>query len=274
VIIDTDAGCEVDDQYAIALALLCPERLEVEGFVAQHWGSPDTLDRTVEETERVIERAGMAGEFPVLRGAPAIQWFDLPTEGDGVDFIVERAMSADADDPLYVVSLGAATNIASAFMTEPDIAERIVSLWHTRSQWPLRGANANILTDLKAARRMFLSDLPLIMFDTGTYLRWTMEESEQRIRPHGPLGEYLHALRESAPAFSHYGKGIYDLGDVAFLVDPSLGEYDVTELPALARDSTFDFSRPQGRGVRVHHIDRRGALDLLCGRLSSRFPVP
>jgi len=168
LLIDTDAGCEIDDQYAIALAVLSPERFEIEGFVSVQWGSPDTLDRTVREIETVLEKAAVAGRYPVRRGSDPLRYIDLPEESEGVDFIIERAMAPDRVEPLYVVSLGAATNIASACIKEPAIARRIVSVYHTRSQWPVRGANANILMDLKAARRVFSSDLPLIMFDTGT----------------------------------------------------------------------------------------------------------
>jgi hypothetical protein len=35
VIIDTDAAAEVDDQYALALALGSPERLRIEGLIAR-----------------------------------------------------------------------------------------------------------------------------------------------------------------------------------------------------------------------------------------------
>ncbi len=272
VIIDTDAGCEVDDQYAIALALLSPERFRIEGFVSQQWGSPDTLDRSVEEIGRVIEKAGMAGRFPVHRGAPPLQWIDVPERAEGVDFIVETALTSDPQDPLWIISLGAISNVASAYLTEPAIADHVRLLWHTRSQWPVRGANFNILGDLNAARRVFSSDLPLVMFDTGTYLRWTMEESEQRIKPHGALGEYLHAIRAALPYARAYEKGFFDLGDVALLVDPSLGEYDAETAPSLGTDSNFEFYRPQGQVLRVHHIDRRGTLDLLCRKLAEGAP--
>ncbi len=38
VIIDTDAANEIDDLYALALALVMPERFEIEGIVAAHYG--------------------------------------------------------------------------------------------------------------------------------------------------------------------------------------------------------------------------------------------
>lgn len=273
LLVDTDAGCEIDDQYAVALALLMPERFAIEGFVAAQWGSPDTIDKTAAEVRTVMEKAGCADEYPVLRGAPPIQWYDFPEKAEGVDFIIERAMSGSGGGPLYVVSLGAATNIASAYMTEPAIAEHIVSVWHMRSQWPLRSPNPNVWMDVKAARHMFSSDLPLVLYDTGTYIRWTMEQSERRVRPHGPLGVYLHALRESAPGFRRPDKGFFDLGDMAFLADPDLAEWEIVDAPTLTPYCTYDFNRTLGKVMRVYHTSSRGSFELLCGKLAEKFPA-
>ena len=41
----------------------------------------------------------------------------------------------------------------------------------------------------------FHSDMPFVLFDTGTYLYCSMEESAKYVRPHGELGEYLHDYR-------------------------------------------------------------------------------
>jgi hypothetical protein len=40
IIIDTDAANEVDDQHAIALALCAPDRFDLRGLVAAHFGDP------------------------------------------------------------------------------------------------------------------------------------------------------------------------------------------------------------------------------------------
>jgi Inosine-uridine preferring nucleoside hydrolase len=273
LLIDTDAGCEVDDQYAIALALLCPERFDIVGFTAQHWGSPDTIGKTVRVIEDVLDAAGMAGRYPVKPGSAAIQWYDYPEPSEGVDFIVEQAMASSPDDPLYVAAIGASTNIASAYMTEPAIAERMVLVYHTRSQWPVRGANANIVMDLKAARRIFASNIPLIMFDTGTYIRCPKEKSERVLKPYGALGAYLHNIRVSSPnpGCRSDQKGFFDLGDVALLVDESLAEYDVEVCPSLTRHTTFDFTQPQGSILRVYHCSREGCFDLLHRKLAESF---
>jgi len=45
------------------------------------------------------------------------------SESEGVDFIIEKAMQASKEDPLWVIGLGAATDIASAILKEPRIME-------------------------------------------------------------------------------------------------------------------------------------------------------
>ena len=60
-----------------------------------------------------------------------------------------------------------------------------------------------------------LAAMDFVLFDTGTYLTCPMEESEQRLKPCGPLGEYLHEYRHTNPYFSRSDKGFFDLGDIA-----------------------------------------------------------
>jgi len=96
-----------------------------------------------------------------------------------VDFITERAMASDADKPLWVVTTGPATDMASACLKTPAIADRTVALWHGRTQfWPQKCWNLNAYNDLRAIRILFNSDLCFALFDTGTYLRCLMSESE------------------------------------------------------------------------------------------------
>ncbi|MEQ9571640.1 MAG: hypothetical protein RLN95_06080 [Nitratireductor sp.] len=56
VIIDTDAANEIDDQYALAWALLCPGRLDLEGVTAVPFSFAHHRDGLIRSTE--IVRAG------------------------------------------------------------------------------------------------------------------------------------------------------------------------------------------------------------------------
>ena len=228
VIIDSDAKNEIDDQWAIALAILSPERFEIEGFVGANFANsfsegPDSVEQSVREIELLLDKAGMAGRWPVLHGSHPMRYPHEPSESEGVDFIIERAMAGSPEDPLWVVGLGAATDMASALLKEPRIVDRVVAFWHFRTRWPEKCYNFNVIGDVRAARLIFHSPLSFVLFDTGTYLRCPMEESERNVRPYGALGQYLHEYRYVRPGFQSPRKGFFDLGDVAALVDPEPG---------------------------------------------------
>src|SRR5690606_33829355 len=56
MIIDTDAANEIDDQYALVLALGNRDRLKIEGLVAAHFGTRGGGQRGIESSYREIER--------------------------------------------------------------------------------------------------------------------------------------------------------------------------------------------------------------------------
>src|SRR5688572_19955868 len=94
VIIDTDAANEVDDQYAVALAVGFPERLKIEGFVAAHYGQRGGVQgiaKSRASLEATLAAAGMSGKFTLKNGSDPIVYRDRVPESEGVDFIIEKA---------------------------------------------------------------------------------------------------------------------------------------------------------------------------------------
>lgn len=278
VLIDTDAACEIDDIYAVALALAAQERFEIEGFVAAHYGDsggPQGIENSVNAINTVLEKAGMSGRFPVKRGASPFQYSATPVESEGVDFIIERAMAADKKAPLWIISLGACTDVASAWLKRPEIAQNLVVFWHGRTRyWPEKCWGFNVYNDLKAVRILFTSDLPLILFDTGTYLRCPVAESELRLKPSGELGRYLHEFRFKRPDFQSLDKGFYDLGDIAALIEPKLVKWEVVPAPNVNWDMLYQPGQGRGRMVRIYEIDRDGTFELFYRRMTAVFGTP
>ena len=284
VVIDTDTANEVDDQYAIALALLAPDRIELRGLVAAHYGDrggPEGIERSYDEILRVLEHAGLrggagagagAGTVPVLRGSHPLRYGGEPSPSEGVDFILEEARRATSEEPLWVIGLGPATSIASAYLADPSIADRVVALYHGRTRWPEKCWNFNVHNDVRAARALFHSRLPFVLFDTGTYLRQSMEEAERRVAPHGPLGRFLTDIRRSEPRWMAPEKGLFDLGDVALLVAPEQCEWEEVPVPTVGWDLVYDHAHTHGRMIRVYHVDRKGTFDLLEHKLAEHAP--
>ena len=116
--------------------------------------------------------------------------------------------------------------------------------------------------------RSFHSPLPFVLFDTGTYLRQSMEDAEREVAPHGALGRYLVDIRHRHPRWAAPDKGLFDLGDIAFLVEPSLAEWEEVPAPSVGWDLVYDHAHPHGRMLRVYHVDRARTLRLLSERLA------
>ena len=274
VIIDSDAKNEIDDQWAIALAVLSPERFKIEGFVAAPYlhGGKQSVERSAREVELLLNKAGLAGKYPVKRGSHPLQYPKTPSESEGVDFIIKKAMDSPPQDPLWVIGLGAATNIASAYLKEPRIADRVVVFWHFRTKWPDKCVNFNVFGDVHAARTVFHSKLPFVLFDTGGELFCSMEESERSVRPHGELGRYLHDYRLTSKYFMGAKKGFFDLGDIAALLDPAIAKWEEVDCPEVDWDLTYRFKGTKGKILRCTAIDRDKTFQPLYAKLSQAPP--
>ncbi len=153
-------------------------------------------------------------------------------------------------------------------MKRPEIADKVVIFWHGRCMfWPERCANANFGRDPRAAQVLFHSNMPFVLFDTGTYLTLPMEESAIRLRPLGKLGRYLHDIRNEVPRFTYPSKGFFDLGDIAALVDPKLVYSEEANVPDLIWNGHFSWTKTYGKLLRICQIDRERTWDLFIGKM-------
>jgi inosine-uridine nucleoside N-ribohydrolase len=266
MIIDADVANEVDDQYAIALALGRPDKIRIEGFIAAHFGDAGGakgIDKSLAELEAVLTKAGMSGKFPIRRGADPLQYRDRIPDNEGVNFIIEKAKQSTPEDPLWVVMLGPATDGAAALLKDPSIADRVIFFWHGRTQWPVRAWNFNAYNDIRAVRVLFETPCRFILFDTGTYLRIPMEETGSRFAPISALGAYLHDIRRRRPQYMTPAKGFFDLGDIGAVVDPTTVRWEKVNAPGVDHDLRYDFSKNHGQIVRIYHVETKPVFDLL-----------
>ena len=273
LLIDTDAANEIDDLYAVILALASPERFGIEGFVATHYAAhsgPDSIDKSYSQLLELLEVAGVAGKFPVKKGGHPMQYLKTPSQSAGADLIIERAYCGNADNSLWVVGLGAATNLASALLIDPSISDRVRYVFHARSHltWPERSVQFNVKNDILSARYLLESNVPLVWFDTGTYLTRSMAETEATIAPLGKLGKYLHDFRYKNPYFMGDDKGFFDVGDFAWMIMPELCQAEIVKAPTMDQTMYFDQSKTNGEMLRIYDIDREKTWKLFDERLA------
>ena len=133
MVLDTDTYNEIDDQFAVVHALLSPEHLNVEALYAAPFhnnrsdNAEDGMEKSYDEILRLLDFLNVSADGFVYRGSRAfLSNKEDPVQSDAATDMIERALTASADKPLYVVAVGAITNVASAILIEPEIIERIV----------------------------------------------------------------------------------------------------------------------------------------------------
>ena len=266
IVVDTDAANYFDDQFAIAYAALSREAIEIEAlcaapFTNQRVSLPEAgMERSYEEIGKVLGMLGMEGRIPVLEGSRTmIEQPGAPVDSPAARDIVERAMRPDSPVD-YIVSIGAATNVASALLMEPEVGRRTTVVWLGGTPYHFPSASEfNLRQDPHAVRTLFDAGARLVHFPApglAENLRTTREEVGRRLRGTPAIGSYLAELFLSLSELGHSPGGlsrtmaIWDLAPVAWLVNPEWVESVRTSSPSLSEDLTWHRS-PYRHGVRV-----------------------
>ena len=272
VVLDTDAYNEIDDQFAISYALKAQEKLDVKALYAAPFfnerssGPADGMERSYGEILKLLRLSGF--EKPVFRGSARY----LPDEttavqSDAAADLCCRAMGYTPEKPLYVVAIGAITNVASALLNEPRIADRIVVVWlggnslewHTNREF-------NCMQDIAAARVVFASGAPLVMLPCqGVVSAFTTTGPELThwLKGRNPLCDYL--VQNTVNAAEAYAKGrvwsrvIWDVTAVGWLLNDGgrlmSDRLIPTPIPEYDHHYAMDFTRPLCRYVYQIHRD-------------------
>jgi purine nucleosidase len=276
LLIDTDAANEIDDLYAIALAVASPDRFRIEGFVATHFAQHagrESIQASYDLLHELLASGGFTGEYTIVRGGDPMPYRAEPSDSDGARLIIERAMAGSEEDPLWVVGLGAATNLASAVLLEPGILPRVRYVFHARSEWswPERSEQFNVGGDVRAARALLESRVPLVWFDTGQQLICPMGVTEERLEPLGGLANYLHAFRHRSPSFQSDTKGFFDLGDIAWMIDPSVCTNAICKAPHMDWKMAFRHTNDLGEMLRVTDAQPEPVWNMFFSRMCANL---
>lgn len=262
VVIDTDAANEIDDQFAIVHALLS-DVLNVEAIYAApfhtEWtntsGPEEGMELSYQEILRVLDKLPAEFSGPVLRGsAEYMAAPDRPVRSEAADDLVARAM-ADREGPLYVLALGAVTNVASAILTEPAIVKRMVVLPLGGSPYETGSyADLNFTEDVHAVRVMFDSGVPIVHvvgYVVSEMMRTTEPEMARYVKERGEIGDYLYELyRDQVSDFPGRSKPIWDMAVGAWLMNSEWTRSHLTPSPVFNEDLRYSFD-PSRHPVRI-----------------------
>jgi inosine-uridine nucleoside N-ribohydrolase len=299
VITDNDYSGDPDGLVQLAHLLLSPS-VDVRAVIGSHLAPGDPFDPSDQtavngaaKADEVIALAGQADRLTAVAGSnTALADTTTPDGSAGAQAIIDEALRTDTDDPLYVLLGGGLTDLASAYLERPEIADRVVAIWiggpeHDGLAVPPPDASAveyNLNIDVNAARVVFDSPIPLWQVPRDAYRQTlaSFAEMEARMAAAGPLGDYLYTSLDgirtlAATAGLNIGE-TYILGDnplvlltalqSSFQADPSSSAYATVRAPRITADGQYAPDE-DGRDIRVYtRLDTRLMLEDLYAKLA------
>jgi inosine-uridine nucleoside N-ribohydrolase len=272
MVLDTDTYNEIDDQFAVVYSLLSPERLQVEAMYAAPFtndrstGPGDGMEKSYEEILRLLDRLQVPQAGFVFRGSTAyLTGRSAPERSPAALDLIEKALASPEDDPLYVVAIGAITNVASALLLEPEIIRRIVVVWLGGNPVHIPQVyEFNLGQDPRASQIIFDSGVPLVYvpcLGVASHLLTTRVELEDTIQGRNSISDFLYQrfCEYSSDHFA-WSKEIWDIATIAYLLDESWLPTMLAPSPVLTDDLTYAPPPPDRHAVRVAWFVRRNPV--------------
>ncbi len=232
VVLDTDAFNEIDDQFAIAYLLRSKEKLNTVALYAAPFfnhnsSSPaDGMEKSYEELQKILSLMGET--VPTFRGAQNYLKSETePVYSEAAADLVARAKQYSPEHPLYVVAIGAITNIASALLMDECVKKNTVVVWLGGQSLETGNCREfNLMQDVAAARVVMSSGVPFVQLPCEGVVRQfsiSKPELEYWFVGKNPLADYLAKNTEAAA--ESYAKGlpwtrtVWDVTAVAWLLN-------------------------------------------------------
>ena len=172
IVLDTDAYNEIDDQFAISYMLKLPEKFSVKGICAAPFlntrsvSPADGMEKSYHEIFKLLELLGKKelGQIVFPGSETYLPDEKTPVVSKAAEFMAELAGKYSPEKPLYIVAIGAITNVASAILLNPQMKENCVIVWLGGHgiHMPLAASEFNMKQDIAAARVVFGCGIPLV----------------------------------------------------------------------------------------------------------------
>lgn len=186
---------------------------------------------TAHVAHEVLDQVKPDLKIPVFAGSSLpLNDKSHPRDNKGVQFILDQSRSFSPEHRLNILVLGAATDVASALLTDPSLQDRISIVAVAFTSWPKGVDGFNVKNDVKAWQILFESKAPITIADgavTTRDLSLNRKQAAQILGAHGKAGAYLEHLvdrwldRNAALATDTTGKDawpIWDEATVAYLL--------------------------------------------------------
>lgn len=285
VVLDTDTYNEIDDQFALSYMALSSDKMRIKAILAAPFCNEKAdmpslgMERSYEEIKHITTLLQRPDLFRITyKGADRyLPDETTPVNSTAAQKLIGLAMQYSPERPLYVVAIGAITNIASALLLQPEIRDRMVVVWlggHALHWHDNR--EFNLKQDIAAARVILGCGVAVVLLPCmGVVSSFITTETELRKNLDGKnaLCDYLcsYTIREVSERspYKDWSKQLWDVAAVGWLAGESftLDEYMPSPVPEY--DGHWGFNKQRHLIRYVYHINRDPLIADLFQKLTS-----
>ena len=236
VVLDTDAYNEIDDQFAICYMIKATHKFSIKGICAAPFlngkavCAADGMSKSYDEVLKLLKLADKEELMQIVfKGSENyLPNETTPIESEAAQFMANLAEKYTPENPLYIVAIGAITNVASAILKNPKMKENCVVIWlggHA-THMPLAASEFNMKQDIAAARVVFGCGIPLIQLPCGgvvDHFATSKYELQYWLKGKNALCDYLYENTvmeaESYAKDEPWTRVIWDVTAVAWLLN-------------------------------------------------------
>jgi inosine-uridine nucleoside N-ribohydrolase len=250
VLIDTDIGDDIDDAFALGLALTSPE-LKILGITSA-WADTPTKSRLI---DRLLCETGRT-DIPVATGIQGpgssnqARWARIPDKPhpNAVPFLLDQIKQHPNE--ITLIALGPLTNIGAAIKQDPAafrLLKRVIIMggsvrrgYNDFGYNPSHGPDAeyNIKQDIPAARALFTAGVPLLVAPLdSTEIKLDQTNRDLLFNANTNLTDSITQLYHLWSAGHAFDPTLYDVVPVAMSFDPNV--CPVTPLHLTVDDKGF-----------------------------------
>lgn len=285
IVLDTDAFNEIDDQYAITYALKKQDRIIVDAIYAapffnrQSTSPKDGMEKSYNEIKKlltILKREDMNDN--VFKGSENYLIDEAtPQVSDAALDLVKRAKSLKANEFIYVVSIGAITNIASAILMYPEIVNKIVIVWlGGHAHYWNNTREFNMFQDVAASRIVFNCRVPLVQIPcmgVASHLIVGGSELYEHLADKSEIGDYLYDITYkigTRKPHKVWSRVIWDISTVIWLAGPDNCMTDHLESsPIISYEGNYSFDSTRHLIRVVDSINRDAVFEELFNVINS-----
>ncbi len=254
VILDADTANEVDDPFAIIRLLLdstvTVTALNGTQWEASHYRVPQTMMMSHRMNNALLSYLNIT-DVPSLKGGVdrMYDWGDLAQPSAASNNIIREARALSGDERLTVIALGALTNVGSAIVQAPEIAERIDLYWlgstYDFEDQIMRKRDFNCIMDIQALEEVLNSEIKLhvLPVSEANRLTFTYEEVKDQLPADHPVTGYLLRLWDDHIDAGRLQRILWDIGIVEAYLRPELFEAVEVPLPRANGSRTVTYYR-------------------------------